>query len=133
MSGDAGGAVRDLARLLREMRPRLHEGSFVFTPWPEGEAVPAEAIGWFREAEGPSVVLPASSARARGVGAEPELAWITLEVHSALDAVGLTAAVSAALAAEGIACNVVAALRHDHLFVPVARGADAMRALARRG
>ena len=56
-------------------------------------------------------------------------AWITLTVHSALQAVGLTAAFSAALGEVGISCNVVAGVFHDHLFVPVDRAHDAMDAL----
>lgn len=120
---------RDLARLLRDMRPRLQEGTFVFAAWHDSATPPESAIGWFRESEGPSIVLPVTDARARGLAFEVELAWITLEVPSALDAVGLTAAVATALAARGMPCNVVAALRHDHLFVPAARGAEALRAL----
>ena len=125
------GPVRDLVRLLRELRPRLNEGVFVFCALPEHASVPAGAIAWFREREGRSVVLPVVEARALGLDGDDAMAWITLEVHSALDAVGLTAAVSAALTAEGIPCNVVAALRHDHLFVPHARAADAIAALER--
>jgi hypothetical protein len=135
-AGSAAGAlmsepVRELARLLREMHPRLHEQRTVFCALPAGASAPDEAIAWFREAEGVSVVLPADVARTLGHRDEDAMAWITLEVHSALDAVGLTAAVSAALAAEGIPCNIIAALRHDHLFVPVARAADALAALER--
>jgi uncharacterized protein len=121
--------VRDLARLLREMRPRLHTERVAFCALADGAPVPDAAISWFREAEGVSIVVPTEAARASGLAFDGEMAWITLEVHSALDAVGLTAAVSAALTAEGIPCNVVAALRHDHLFVPSERSADAMRAL----
>jgi hypothetical protein len=54
-------------------------------------------------------------------------AWITCEVLSALDAVGLTAAIATALAAEGISANVVAGHHHDHVLVAED---DADRALA---
>jgi len=70
------------------------------------------AIGMFREPEGVSVIIPASE------GADLVMAQITLNVHSALDGVGLTAAVSGALAEAGIPCNIVAAHHHDHVFVP---------------
>ena len=52
---------------------------------------------------------------------------IILEVHSSLEAVGLTASVASALAEAGISANVVAAYYHDHIFVPKA---SADRALA---
>jgi hypothetical protein len=54
---------------------------------------------------------------------------ITLTVPSALDGVGLTAAVATALADAGIPCNVVAAFHHDHLFVPAAMAKRAVRVL----
>jgi len=56
-------------------------------------------------------------------------AWITLQVHSALEAVALTAAISHALTEAGVSANVVAGYTHDHVFVPLERADDAMRAL----
>jgi hypothetical protein len=51
-------------------------------------------------------------------------------VHSALDAVGLTAAVSTALADAGLSCNVIAGYHHDHLLVPADRVAEALAVLS---
>jgi hypothetical protein len=63
----------------------------------------------------------------------PGTGWarITLNVHSSLAAVGLTAAVSQALAGAGIPANIVAAACHDHVFVPWDRRADALAILHR--
>jgi hypothetical protein len=54
---------------------------------------------------------------------------ITLGVFSALDGVGLTAAVAGALAERGIACNMVAALRTTTPFVPADRAEEAVEVL----
>lgn len=112
--------------MLAGMDPVLNPGRYRFVTLAEGEAVPEGAIGWFREAEGVSVIVPA------GEGDGLPMSWITLSVHSALDGVGLTAAVSGALADAGIACNMVAAHHHDHLFVPAGdagRAMDVLKAL----
>lgn len=59
----------------------------------------------------------------------PLFAKITLQVHSHLEGVGLTAAVATGLADEEIACNIIAGLHHDYLLVPWSRRDDAMRVL----
>ena len=63
------------------------------------------------------------------VDPEGEWARISLEVHSSLEAVGLTAVLSSRLAEHGISANIVAARNHDHLFVPWDRREDALAAL----
>jgi hypothetical protein len=86
-----------------------------------------------REQEGLTLVVEQSEADTAGLSYEYVAAWITLEVHSALEAVGLTAAISKALTDAGISCNVVAGYTHDHLFVPEDRAQDALAALRSLG
>ncbi|WP_438295220.1 ACT domain-containing protein [Streptomyces sp. HUAS TT7] len=54
---------------------------------------------------------------------------ITLSAQSAIEAVGLTAAVATDPAAHGISCNVVAGYHHDLLFVPYERAEEAVEVL----
>ncbi len=81
------------------------------------------------EAEGLTLVLPEQQALDAGLAILFRAAWITLTVHSDLQAVGLTAAFATALGEAGISCNVVAGAYHDHIFVPVEKGESAMDAL----
>jgi uncharacterized protein len=120
----------DLSRLLREMRPELQTGTYLFCSL-AGDRVPdgVAALATFREAEGLTLVVAAEEAERYGIAGTFEAAWITLTVHSDLAAVGFLAAVATALAGEGIPCNAIAAFHHDHLFVPVAMAEHAMGAL----
>lgn len=94
---------------------------------PGGVAVAASIV----EPEGMSIVVQEQEAVARGWQVLLRAAWIQFGLVSALDAVGLTAAVSAALAAAGISCNMVAGAYHDHVFVPVERASEALELLNR--
>lgn len=125
--------MHDRDAMVSGMAPLLRPGQYVFVTAPV--AVPAAApagpdpLMTFRETEGVTWVLTRQEADGAGLDYDLVLAWITLSVHSALDGVGLTAAVSAALADAGIACNMVAARFHDHLFVPIDRAEEAVRRL----
>ena len=88
-----------------------------------------EIIGSFREQEGLTVILERSHAEKAGFSFDYIAAWITLNVHSALEAVGLTAAFATALGKAGISCNVIAGYYHDHLFVGQADAQRAMQVL----
>jgi hypothetical protein len=85
-------------------------------------AAPDDSFAVIREDEGTTAIVPDPAG---------DFARLTLTVHSALDGVGLTAAVAGALAERGIACNVVAGFHHDHLFVPWARADEALAILQR--
>lgn len=120
----------NLPSLLSALDPQLHEGEYVFvttTRAPEG----LDPILTFQEPEGRTLILPKAQALRSGLPWIFPSAWITLRVHSSLEAVGMMAAIATALAEEGISCNAVAAYHHDHLFVQHDRAEDAMRALNR--
>ena len=124
------GAVSNLAELLQSMHPVLNRGVYAFVSLPAG-SVPArvEPIATFREREGLTLIVEEQQAQDAGLPILFRAAWITLTVHSDLQAVGLTAAVAGALTEAGISCNVVAAAHHDHLFVPVEAASRAIAAL----
>ena len=105
-------------------------GEYVYVLWPHGKPLAGHIEAAVREAEGLTVVLPRAEADALELPYDFVAAWITLEVHSALEAVGLTAAVSRALTQARISCNVLAGFHHDHLLVPVADSARALEVLA---
>lgn len=116
----------NLQALLATLNPVLRDGEYVYVLWPHGRPLEPGIEAAVREAEGLTVVLPRESADSLGLHYDFVAAWITLHVHSELEAVGLTAAVGKALTDARISCNVLAGFHHDHILVPVA---DAPRAL----
>ncbi|WBL75745.1 ACT domain-containing protein [Bradyrhizobium xenonodulans] len=124
-------AERDLDALLRDMKPELQAGIFVFCTMPPNAPIPAalNPLLAFREQEGTTLVMLREEAEAAGLRYAFPSRLITLTAHSALDAVGFLAAVTTHLAECGISVNAVSAFHHDHLFVPSDRVEDAMAAL----
>lgn len=121
-----------MRRLLAGMAPRLLPEEFVFCTVRDAESealADLPALATFREEEGMSLVLERAIAESRGFRYGPVMRCISLTVHSALDAVGLTAAISSRLARRGISANVIAAYFHDHVFVPAERAEHALEAL----
>ncbi len=122
--------IRVLQELIVNMRPILHEGVYVFVSIQDEHSLDSvEIISSMREREGFSAVIREEDALRLGLEPFFRSVWITLEVHSDLEATGFTAAFSTALAAQGIGCNVVAGAYHDHLFVPVEQADAAMQVL----
>lgn len=121
-------AERDLDALLRQMKPELQPGTFVFCTIAPDDRIPAalDPLLTFREQEGTTLVILREEAEAAGLRYAFASRLITLTVHSALDAVGFLAAITARLAAAGISVNVVSAFHHDHLFIAVDKADEAM-------
>jgi Uncharacterized protein conserved in bacteria len=109
-------AVSNLAELLHSMHPVLNRGVYAFVS-PPGGSVPdrVEPIATFRESEGITLIVEERQASDARLPVLFRAAWITLTVHSDLQAVGLTAA--------------VATTCHDHLFVPVESASQAIAVL----
>ena len=120
----------DLLTLIAQMSPSLDDQVWVFVSVSEvsSEYVAEHALATFRETEGTTLIVPWERAVEFDVCSEP-MARITLNIHSSLEAVGLTAAVSQALASEAISANVVAGFYHDHIFVPQTAGERAVACL----
>ena len=113
-------SISDLATLVRSMEPVLHEGTYAYCiVRHDADLAALHPVATVREPEGLTLILREEDAIHAGLSVLFRAAWITLTVHSGLQAVGLTAAFSNALSRAGISCNVVAGAFHDHIFVPV--------------
>ncbi|PQA91680.1 acetyltransferase [Chryseobacterium shigense] len=113
MSGE-----KDLEKLLKSMKPKHNPGNYVFCTTKNTDRFNLNEIEMsFREEEGFTIIVQKEIADKLQLDYSVVMSWITLTVHSSLEAVGLTAAFSKALSENGISCNVVAAYYHDHIFV----------------
>ena len=113
MSGE-----KDLEKLLKSMKPQHNLGDYVFCKVEKIENMSMDDIVMlFKENEAITLILKKEIADTLKLDYSVVMSWITLTVHSSLEAVGLTAAFSKALSGNGISCNVVAAFYHDHIFV----------------
>jgi hypothetical protein len=109
---------KNLEKLLQTMKPSHNVGDYVFCAVDDIAALNnSDIVMFFRETEGFTVIIKKELADNLKLEYSFVASWITLTVHSSLEAVGLTAAFSKALSQEGISCNVVAAFYHDHIFV----------------
>ncbi len=123
--------ITDLQQLLSSMQPHLVEDEFVFC---SVTGTVEDYLSWkplaiFCEQEGLSLVVTKQTAEQNCVEFDNTYKQITLTVHSSLDAVGLTAAVSTKLADHGISANVIAAFYHDHIFVQSRHADKALKLL----
>ncbi|GAL81337.1 ACT domain-containing protein [Algibacter lectus] len=125
MSGE-----KNLEMLLKSMKPKHNLGEFVFCKTERLELIKlSQIIMTFKEEESTTIITKKEVADQLGLEYSFIASWITLTVHSSLEAVGLTAAFSNALSKNGISCNVVAAYYHDHIFVDVKDTEKAMKIL----
>ncbi|WP_298506571.1 ACT domain-containing protein [uncultured Maribacter sp.] len=127
MAGEA-----NLQELIKGISPKLHDGEYVFCTVKNIDKIPRkDTICEFKEQEGTTIVIEKNKADSLQLKYEFIASWITLTIHSALDAVGLTAAIATELTKHKISCNVVAGYFHDHIFVDVKDAKLAINCLIR--
>ena len=113
MSGEV-----NLEILLNNMRPVLNTGDYVFCNVSSFDKIDLkQIIGSFKEEEGITLIISKAYADRLGLNYSSIMSWITLQIHSSLEAVGLTAVFSSILSKNNISCNVIAGYYHDHIFV----------------
>jgi hypothetical protein len=127
MSGMTG--ERDLGRILAGFSVSRRPGTFVYVVDPPERFADDVVEAVVREREGVTYVVERSIALAAGCDVRFEAVWLTVDVQTSLDGVGLTAAMSGVLASEGVPCNVLAGFHHDHLLVPLELADRAVAAL----
>ncbi|NQU47099.1 MAG: ACT domain-containing protein [Planctomycetes bacterium] len=123
---------KQLEVLLSALAPELIAGEVVFCTFENaeyGDLSHLRPIAMIRENEGLTLVIPREKADEHEIPYQSVFKRITLNVHSDLEAVGLTAAFASKLAGHGISANVMAGYFHDHIFVPTKLADHAVAAL----
>jgi len=111
---------KNLSKLLQGMTPVLNDGTYVFSTVKDSASIHNDDIlSEFKEKEGTTIIISKDKADTLNLPYTYIASWLTLMIHSSLDAVGLTAVFSTALAKHNVSCNVVAGYYHDHIFVAV--------------
>mgnify|MGYP001570329292 FL=1 len=88
-----------------------------------------QVLGTFKENEGLTVIAQKEYLETNNIQYEGPYAKLTIEIHTSLELVGLTAVLAKKLAENQISANVVAGYFHDHIFVQYAVRQKAIEAI----
>lgn len=120
----------NITALLKGLKPMLQKGEYVFVSLKSLDGIDRnDTICEFKEKEGITIVIERKKADALNLNYSFITSWITLSIHSSLEAVGLTAIYATELAKNNISCNVIAGFYHDHIFVAKNDAENALKIL----
>ena len=114
------------------MSPELQAGEWIFTTIESaayGDFAHLKPIVTVQESEGLTLIISQEEAVKNHITFDSSYKMITLQIHSSLEAVGLTAAFATKLGEHGISANVIAGFFHDHIFVQASKAEEAVEAL----
>ena len=77
----------------------------------------SKVLATFHENGRLAIIAPQTYLNNLDIECEGPYARLTIDIHTSLELVGLTAVMATKLAEHGISANVVAAFYHDHVFV----------------
>jgi hypothetical protein len=110
--------ITDLQQTLSSLKVICDDVQYGFASIPDDSGIDREKVlATFQENSRLAVIAPKTYLDSKNIDNEGPYAKLTIDVHTSLELVGLTAAMAAKLAEHGISANVVAAFYHDHVFV----------------
>lgn len=108
----------NLSTVLNSLKISCDNVEYGFASKKEKDVVFSDSIlGLVRETEGTTIIAPKKYFEENAIPYDGPYARLTIEVHTSLDLVGLTAAFARKLTENNISANVVAGYFHDHIFV----------------
>ena len=123
--------ISNLKTLLKQMKPKIVNGEFVFCTISKTRfsKLKIKPLMMFTEEEGISIIVKRKIAENNSLSYSGIWSWIILTVHSNLSAIGFLSVITDTLAKSKISVNIVSAYYHDHLFVPIEKSDKALELL----
>ncbi len=110
--------LTDLKDTLDSLKVSCDEIEYSFASVPDDSLISRDKVlATFQENGRLAVIAPKEFLDSKEIENEGPYAKLTIDVHTSLELVGLTAVMATKLAKNGISANVVAAFYHDHVFV----------------
>jgi len=110
--------ITNLEETLNSLKVICDDIEYGFASTPDDSNISyGELLATFQENGRLAIIAPKEYLESKSIKNEGPYAKLTIDIHTSLDLVGLTAALSTKLAEHDISANVVAAFYHDHIFV----------------